>query len=397
MKKTTTLLLLLTLIVPHLVLAQWTAIPSNTVGKLESVYFWNATTGMMSNSYELIKTTDAGLTWTPVTGYYGVRDIDFANANTGYSAGVAGSSLRKTTNGGVIWSSLTPPNSNSLWGVSSPDPSIAYVSGTGGVVWKTTNGTSFTEVNLPSTNLAVDVDFVSTSEGYVLAQQEGVYKTTSGGSSWSLSYASTGSLYTSIYFVNATTGFACGSNGRIIRTTNAGSTWTVLNTGSTGLLEYIYFYDSTHGICVGYNGEVLRTTNGGTTWFHDNIPGTAHLHACMLLSPTIAIVAGDSGVIYRNANLGNSISDQSLPEAYIHVYPNPCSGSLSITADELPLNASLHLDVYSIEGKLMASLPANTSAEKNIFNTAALVPGIYIGALYNREEKIASIRFLKLD
>jgi len=396
MKKFTTSLFI-SIVFPVALIAQWTSISSGTAGKLESVYFWNTLSGIMSHSGQLIRTSDGGLTWTVVSGAnYGVRDIDFADATTGYAAGVVGDAIKKTTNGGNTWSPLTPPTSNSLWGVSVPAPNICYVSGTGGVVWKTTTGSAFTTVNLPVTELAVDIDFVSTTEGYVLTQQAGVYKTVNGGTTWTHSYSSTGCLYTSIYFLDSQIGFACGSNGRIIRTTDGGNNWTILTTNSQDYLQYIHFFNSTNGICVGFGGVVLRTVDGGTTWFYDNIPVTTNLYACILLSPSVALVAGENGTMYRNGALGISVNEiASVP--LLNGYPNPCKEVFILDSDALPKNADLQLNVFSVDGKFSASLTPATTVSKYQFDVAILPEGIYLGELYDRGNRVAVVRFMKVD
>lgn len=358
--------------------AQWVSVPTTVSTKLESVYFWNNTDGIMSCQNGTIKTTDGGNTWiNPGGGFFGFRDIDFANSTTGYAAGITGLSVKKTVNAGTTWSSLTPVNSTSMWGVSAPDANTAYFSG-GGVIWKTINGgTSVTSVSSPSGNYMVDIDFVSATEGYVADQIAGIYKTTNGGTSWTPSYPSTGTLYTSLYFLDANTGFACGSNGKIVRTTNAGLNWTDLTTGSTSYLQYIHFYDANHGICVGIGGEVLRTTNGGNTWFHDNIPLPKTLYACILLSPTVAIVAGDSGIVYRNGNLTTSI-DEKNPLKNISVSPNPVHDVLIINS-ECSNYQELSLQVYTLDGKNIQTLTGTFSGDAAMFEVYALKPGFYLG------------------
>src|SRR6185295_5695787 len=95
----------------------WNVIPTAMTGKLESVVFTSATTGFTSGSFQYIyKTTNGGTTWA-AAGSYDAKDLYFFDANNGYSAGVAETgTMKNTTNAGSSWTTLTPPNSSSMWG-----------------------------------------------------------------------------------------------------------------------------------------------------------------------------------------------------------------------------------------------------------------------------------------
>ena len=204
--------------------AQWVNVPTGTTGAYESAFFFDTQNGLVSSSSKVLKTSDAGASWTAIS-VSGIRDLDFASTTLGYAAGYAGSSLKKTTDGGNTWTPLTPPTSNALWGVSVLDANTLYVSGTGKVVWKSTNGgSSFSVVNLPSgpSDLAVDLDFVSATTGCVLGQYGGVWRTTNGGTTWTNTYPSANIEYVSMCFVDAMTGFLVGEAGTILKTMNGG-------------------------------------------------------------------------------------------------------------------------------------------------------------------------------
>jgi hypothetical protein len=142
-------LLLFVALIPSAI-AQWVNIPTGTTTKYESMYFFDATNGVAASNGKVLRTSNGGDNWS-IVNVNGVRDIDFANTNVGYIAGVSGNALKKTTNGGMNWTTLTPIISNSLWGVSVVDANTVYVSGTGRVVWRSTNGgLSFLAVNLPA-------------------------------------------------------------------------------------------------------------------------------------------------------------------------------------------------------------------------------------------------------
>lgn len=350
MKSTPIFTLILFTLAFHPVSAQWTPLPAGSSGKYESIYFFDALNGIASANGKVIKTSNGGDSWTTVT-VSGVRDINFASPTVGYAAGVVSQAIKKTVNAGTTWTPLTPPTSNSLWGVSVVDANTVYVCGTGAVVWKSTNGgASFSVVDPPGiTDLAVDLDFVSATQGCVLSQLGKVFRTTNGGLTWITTYSATGVFFTSIYFVNANTGFAVGMNGHIIKTTDGGVSWVVLNSGSTASLQYVHFFDVNHGIAAGYGGVVLRTTNGGATWFQENTGTTTDLYCCILLSPTVAIAGGDGGLMIRNTNLTTATAEPGAAPPAVHIYPNPNKGSFMVSSDRLVKN----IRVFNSFGKLV--------------------------------------------
>jgi photosystem II stability/assembly factor-like uncharacterized protein len=393
-KKKLQLLILFAALCAH-TQAQWTMLSSGSAtNKFESVYFWDANNGIFSSSGGMIKTSNGGTTWAPVS-IGGVRDIDFVSTTNGFAAGISSQSLKKTINGGSTWTALTPINSSSLWGVSVISTTTAYVCGVSGIVWKTVDGgTTWTAVNLGVSDLVVDLQFLNATTGCALDQVGKVYRTTNGGTTWTITYTGTGSLFTSIYFVTATTGYAVGSNGRIIKTTDGGLTWTTQTSGSTAYLQYVHFIDANNGITVGFGGTVLRTTNGGTTWFSENTGTTKTFNSCIMLSNTVAIIAGDSGVVMRNTNLLSGI-EENIENAQVTTYPNPFSVQLNCTISGDFTDNDLILELYDLAGKLVLSKPVHK--DNNSIETELLPSGTYMYAVKRKGILISQGKIIKTN
>ena len=143
--------------------------------------------------------------------------------------------------------------------------------------------TSYT--NSSGTRNYCDAKFITTTVGYVLAQEGEVLKTTDGGATWTVktpvpgtTAAGAGSPKTmaSFDFISETTGFVVGQNGLIYKTTDGALTWSAAisigvgsTTGQNPITRYlnsIRFYDSNTGFILGNLGTVIKTTDGGTTW-----------------------------------------------------------------------------------------------------------------------------------
>ena len=106
--KKLTLIICLTL-VSAFAFAQWTwQNPLPTGNDLQSVYFFDDSTGFsVGNFGTIIKTTDGGTKWTALqsgtTAH--LNSIYFTSAKTGYVTGNGGTIL-KTVDGGTTWTAL---------------------------------------------------------------------------------------------------------------------------------------------------------------------------------------------------------------------------------------------------------------------------------------------------
>lgn len=287
-------------------LADWTQLPTGSSSYLTSVFFMNAETGYIGgqDGY-LAKTTNGGSNWqilNPNMPSAFVRDISFPNENTGYICGDNGI-IRKTTNGGINWTVVSSGNPSGIYSIDAIDQSIFFATATNGSVIKSTDGgISFNQFSLTSNQLLA-LDFISSDTGFVSGQGGVVYKTYNGGQSWIYLDASTlnnfwdifalngSDIFLSAYYgtlrksadggqnftnafapnknfegmqmLNERIGYVCGLDGVIGKTTNGGFTWYFQNSNTSQNLNEVYFLNSQTGYTVGSNGTVLKTTDGG--------------------------------------------------------------------------------------------------------------------------------------
>ena len=61
------------------------------------------------------------------------------------------------------------------------------------------------------------------------------------------------------------------------------------------------------------------------------------------------------------------------------------------------LASELQLELFSIDGKLAATISENLSGDKMSFDVDELKPGIYLGALYNRHNRVGTFKFIKAE
>ena len=212
---------------------------------IDKVFFVNSNTGFAAGygyhqgpPYTMIlllyKTTDRGITWDSIYGFYPtiVLGVTFVNENTGFIISQA-STIFKTTDMGVTWVLKSAGTANNLYDICFINEQTGFVTGCSNLILKTTNtGENWVpiQVNYASNSFLVSIYFVNQTTGYYIDIDEGwyygdcqwIYKTTNAGSNWHQQVISPPSNLTSLFFINPDTGFAAGGDGCYFRTFNGG-------------------------------------------------------------------------------------------------------------------------------------------------------------------------------
>lgn len=206
-----------------------------------------------------------------------LRDFSEASGNlfaVGYNLGIK-SFVVKSTNNGISWTELTSPFAagDNLTTIAFPTPQLGLVAGSGGVIWRTTDG----------------------------------------GTTWNTVSAAgyTGGI-NDLVMLNATTGYACGSsnnNFNVLKTTDGGATWTGINTGNTNTMYSMAWLNTNECVIVGASGRFLKTTNGGTSWTAGTVTGsTSAFYAVTAVSPTTLYATGTLGAFAKSTDAGATFS-----------------------------------------------------------------------------------------
>jgi photosystem II stability/assembly factor-like uncharacterized protein len=115
------------------------------------------------------------------------------------------------------------------------------------------------------------VNFPSSTVGYIVGSGGVIFKSTDGGSTWTQQTSPTTTTLYKVFFTDDTHGFAVGDAGTIIHTTD-GTNWTVHPQSgviTTKQLATVWFVGSTGWIAGGADNvkcEIYKTTDGGTTF-----------------------------------------------------------------------------------------------------------------------------------
>ena len=170
-----------------------------------------------AGSSNIFKSIDGAQSWNLLANTYGGDyDIYFLNENLGFRSG---SNLYKTTDGGIIWTKITTPNSS-------------------------------------------NVRFLNENVGFALTSAQ-LFKTNDGGMTWSVVSNLNEYVY-NYQFLNENDGFIL-SNYAILKTKDGGLTWEKIPTSKS--YQYVNFQTENIGYLSGqYSDDHSYTDNGGATW-----------------------------------------------------------------------------------------------------------------------------------
>lgn len=149
--------------------------------------------GHVDTFQTIIKSTDGGNSWSVMLdrkGYW-LNGVAFTDSLHGIAVGDNGNILR-TTNGGVNWTTISPPVVRDFYAVYFINANIGYIVG----------------------------------GGHTPVTKRTILRTTNGGNSWSVLTDESGGTLKDITFSSATTGYIVGDSSTVLKTTNAGLNWT---------------------------------------------------------------------------------------------------------------------------------------------------------------------------
>lgn len=251
--------------------ATWTRIASNTLFNLNAAWFTTATEGwVVGGNGTILKTTDAGVSWNPVTSFTGdaLFDVWFATPDTGWAVGANGTILR-TFDRGASWQKQNP-TAFALRSVAFAGTRRGWAVGDNGTIVGTTDrGLTWNVVNPAVTGLALRaVARLGVLEAWAAGAAGAAPRTVDAGGGvpgWELRNAGASNSLHGLWFADASTGWACGENGTgiVLRTDDAGLAWTPQTVPSGTTLRDVFFLDELRGWVVGENGRVLHTGTGG--------------------------------------------------------------------------------------------------------------------------------------
>jgi len=351
--------------------------------------FINSTTGIISGRTLLLKTTNAGISWTALTApTYSVAGISMINANTGflacwYSCG----RMSKTTNGGDNWIITDSLSPDFLKFVKFFNQTTGIVADEKGNLFRTTNaGQNWNAQPLGLTYsvggsfiLNETIGYISGASSYLSGK---ILKTTNAGLNWSVIYNVTGSHIYNMHFINEYTGYCTGTN--LMKTTNGGYNWTTYAnfpvTNSKGI-EIV----NNSTIFVTNIGAIYKSTNDGANWGSLDVPTNYLMQFTKFFDVNNGLAFGQYGVILRTTNGGGLVAvkniESEIPSAYSlsQNYPNPFNNTSKLKFEIANLG-NVKIIVYDVMGREVQTLVnerLQAGTYETTFDGSMLNSGVY--------------------
>ncbi|MEP5612258.1 MAG: MBG domain-containing protein, partial [Cyclobacteriaceae bacterium] len=232
-----------------------------------------------------------------------IADIHFNDLNNGFV--VDSKDVHRTSDGGISWFSL---GLSDMVDVEFATTSIGFLISSSKSVQKTTNGgITWSEVSVLNAGsyFPQSSDFLDVNTGWVVGTNSSVFKTVDGGTSWSAQTLPTPALTLyDVFFIDSNNGYISGSGGNVFKTTDGGTNWTNVGfAGSNGVWEMFWADASTGWLAT---TRVWKTTDGGASWSADNFPGHGTARDIQFLDANTGFATYDGGVIYQTADAGDS-------------------------------------------------------------------------------------------
>ena len=392
--------------------------------KTNTLSFPSSSTGYASvvlsgSSQETIfKTTDAALSWTdlnyPSNNNAELQNLHFADDQNGYiavreyNAGVFDMMVKKTIDGGLSWTDVSPLNPP----LGSGKAALQFLTVDSGyfavenVVYTTVNsGQSWDSDTLFTTygNFR-DVDFWDSQYGVVggwdgtFAYSGILFITNNGGQSWSeVQIPQVYSSIVAVQRVSPTHIYALGSEftGRyLFRSIDAGASWdtldlTAFTPNNSDNLNSLHFLDENRGYIGTDDGQLLYTTDAGLNW--------ASVYNFGILNNGVKSISFIDNVGYAVSNMGR-IAKTSLTNSlltnnvftFLNTFPNPCSDYFEI---DLGTELTQTLAIFTLNGQLVYE--GNTNENQLIIPTKEWLNGYYLGTLTNKKGEIKHFKILK--
>jgi photosystem II stability/assembly factor-like uncharacterized protein len=211
--------------------------------------------------------------------------------------------LRKSTNGGMNWTTVSTPTTGIMHSVFFYDDSHLFY-GRGDSVYSSVNGgLNWTSALVPAIDNAYNVNalyFISPAIGYALTSSGEVAKTTNSGTSWTLVTATDiNTVGRKLWFTNENTGFA-GISEHLYYTSTGGFSWTLKYSASSYDITEIDFCDALNGVVVANSHILALTSDGGQTWLTQDLPGSTYddFLDVDMANPSLVYTIDEDGKIY---------------------------------------------------------------------------------------------------
>ncbi len=215
--------------------------------------------------------------------------VEFPSSTVGYMVG-SGGAIYKTTDGGDTWVEQTSPTTLTFYDCFFKSTTEGWAVGDNGLIAVTTDGTNWALHDSSGVMTTTDINtvFFVGNSGWIGLDGGGIYLTTNNGADWTVPTVNVATDdVNEISFSDANNGYAAIDGAGIMYTTDGGDNW-ILSAINLGIFPYtrtdveaIRAVDGTYGIATGWGSYIigpqptilLVTSDGGQTWTNPMAPG----------------------------------------------------------------------------------------------------------------------------
>lgn len=340
--------------------ASWDTLYVKPNVRLNDIQFIDENTGWVGG-HEIFGTTNGGAAWTQQSnGVYFIQSVAIRNGQTAFVCGNNGI-IGKTTNGGANWQVLVPPGGDHLYQMRMATDNIGVAVGHFGTVLRTTDGSGFNTVSVPTTNILISVAHAGGGQFWAVGVAGTIIHSADSGATWTDQSVSTGAELRGVYFTSPALGFAVGDSGRVYRYTNCSLlSDSLVQTGNqlsayADNAAYQWVNCADNSDISGATGKTYTPQASGRYAVKVKARG------CEQLSRCVTIDIPGSGIV-TPGQLSNTL----------RFYPNP-AGNLVTVEHTRPGSAITILDISGRE--IIRTTTAGTTATVDV---TPLTNGIYL-------------------
>lgn len=408
MKKITLLILAFVILgFANLYAQTWTLQTSGVTTDLNSAWACpdGVTVWMCGPSHVVLRTTNAGTTWTNVgtsiTAGQDLYTVSAIDANTAI-VGSGDGTIWRTTNGGTNWNFIVPTpasvfidvvhffNATTAWALGDPVGAVwkMWYSTNAGANWTVCPGAPAsvgTEAGWNNSYGALDTGhiwFGTNATKIWKGSLRGAYT-----SSPSVSLNSYG-----VWFNDATTGIAIMNNGSAstanVKSTNGGTTWANTSFTPSALTFALKGVPGTGFFWIGGGSTtslVWRSTDYGTTWTAQSVAATNAVYGMTFVHQGLGWLGTATGKIFKYVDpnytgVGNQNNEAPANYKLEQNYPNPFNPTTTINYS-IPNASDVSIKVYDMLGNEVMTLVnehKNAGNYSTSVNASNLSSGIYL-------------------
>jgi photosystem II stability/assembly factor-like uncharacterized protein len=308
-------------------LQNWQVLDPGYHLRINSIWFTSPDTGYAVGPAWVMKTTDAGDSWTRQQ--FGPYDeffaVEFSTPDSGFIGGRNGKIFR-TTDSGNSWISCFADTDSTILSFSLLDSQRAYACGTYGTLLKTTDGGQSWEKasSIQFYFRFTDLCYFNPDTGIVVDSEFGnILKTIDGGLSWSY-FNNFHNRLEAICFSDRQKGIVVGEYGLIYSTNNCGETWESVSTFTDRSFYSATFLNRDTGFAPHWSG-VYKTFDGGNSWTKLKLDGFYdRFYQVVFTDVNTGYIPGDQGRIIKTTDGGMSWNYIYTGFTESHTYVSLC-------------------------------------------------------------------------